>query len=76
MVKAGLGVSVLPHGVVAPHLESEGLSAIRIRRKGIRRTWFAASLKNKELPAYMTVFIRNLSKHVKQSEALALPDFA
>jgi len=75
MVKAGLGVSVLPHWVAAPHLESGGLSAIRLTHKGIKRTWFAATLKNKELPAYMKAFIRNLSRHLKQSEELALLEF-
>jgi LysR family transcriptional regulator for metE and metH len=68
MVRAGLGVSVLPHWIVAPHLESGNLSAIRLTRKGIKRTWFAATLKNKELPVYGNAFIRNLSKHLKQSE--------
>ena len=50
MVKAGMGVTVLPHWVVASWLESNELTAVPITKKGIKRTWYAATLKNKELP--------------------------
>ncbi len=77
MVKAGMGVSVLPHWVISPYaVESGDIKAIPITRRGIKRTWYAATLKNKELPPYMTVFMRNLAKHVKQSDELALLEFS
>ncbi|PWU01526.1 MAG: LysR family transcriptional regulator [Bacteroidetes bacterium] len=72
MVKAGIGVAVLPHWVVRPHVESGELIAIPISRKGIKRVWYAATLKNKQVPPYMNVFTRNLAKHLKQSEELAM----
>ena len=75
MVKAGMGVTVLPHWVVASCLESNELTAVPITKKGIKRTWYAATLKNKELPPYMYVFMRNLSKHLKHSDELAMLEF-
>jgi LysR family transcriptional regulator for metE and metH len=70
MVKAGIGVSVLPHWIVAPYVHSGEIAALPITSKGIKRTWYAATLKNKELPSYTSQFIRNLSKHLKNSETL------
>jgi LysR family transcriptional regulator for metE and metH len=75
MVKAGMGVTVLPHWVVTSWLESNELKAVPITKKGIKRTWYAATLKNKELPPYMYVFMRNLSKHLKHSDELAMLEF-
>jgi LysR family transcriptional regulator for metE and metH len=75
MVKAGIGVSVLPHWIVAPHIESGELTAVPLTRKGMKRTWYAATLKNKELPPYINVFIKNLSKHLKHSEELAMLEY-
>jgi LysR family transcriptional regulator for metE and metH len=72
MVKAGLGVAVLPHWVASPHIRNGELSAVSITRTGIRRTWYAAVLKNKILPPYMNAFIKNLSKHLKASEELSM----
>jgi len=72
MVKAGMGVAVLPHWVVSPYITSGELSAVPITRRGIKRTWYAAVLKNKELPPYMNMFIRSLAKHLKSSEELSM----
>lgn len=72
MVKAGLGVSILPNWIVKPYIVSGELVAIPVTRKGIKRIWYAATLKNKDIPPYMNVFIGKLAKHLKQSEELAL----
>jgi LysR family transcriptional regulator for metE and metH len=75
MVKAGMGITVLPHWVAASYLESNELTAVPITKKGIKRTWYAATLKNKELPPYMFAFMRNLAKHLKRSGELAMLEF-
>ena len=75
MVKAGIGVSILPHWIVAPHIESGELTAVPVTRKGMKRTWYAATLKSKEQPPYINVFIKNLSKHLKHSEELAMLEY-
>jgi len=72
MVKAGLGVAVLPHWIVKPYIESGELMAVPVTKKGIKRIWYAATLKNKHLPAYMNTFVNKLAKHLKLSEDLAM----
>jgi LysR family transcriptional regulator for metE and metH len=68
MVKAGLGVTIQPEWVAARYLQSKELEAVKITRKGFKRTWYAGVLKNKVIPSYMLSFINHLAKHMKQSE--------
>jgi LysR family transcriptional regulator for metE and metH len=70
MVKANIGVAVLPNWIIRPYVESGQLVPVQITRKSLKRTWYAATLKNKEIPPYMTSFIKTLSRHLKQSEEL------
>lgn len=76
MVKAGLGVSVLPHWIVRPYIESGELIALPVTRKGIKRVWYAATLKNKDLHPYMNAFVGKLARHLKLSEELAMYDYS
>lgn len=71
MVKAGLGVAVLPNWVVRPYLESGQLRAVRITEERVLRTWYAATLKTKQLPPYTTAFIEQLASYMHQSEGYA-----
>ncbi|MCW3110468.1 MAG: LysR family transcriptional regulator [Segetibacter sp.] len=71
MVKAGIGVAVLPNWIIKPYMALGGLIAIPIK-KSIKRTWYAAVLKNKQQPAYVYSFIKNLSQSLKTSEEYAL----
>ena len=75
MVTAGIGVTVIPHWVARPYIDSGELVAIPVTRRGIKRVWYAASLKNKQLPPYMNAFMKNLAKHLKQSEELAMLEY-
>jgi len=65
----------LSHWIVAPYIEAGELTAVPVTRKGIKRTWYAATLKNKELPPYINGFIKNLSKHLKHSKELAMFEY-
>jgi LysR family transcriptional regulator for metE and metH len=65
MVKGGLGFTVLPNWVVYPYIKSKELKAIKISKKGIKRTWHAGVLKNRVIPPYMNSFISMLAKHMK-----------
>ncbi|HEX6180284.1 MAG TPA: LysR family transcriptional regulator [Chitinophagaceae bacterium] len=67
LVKAGIGVAALASWAVKPHIDSGELVSVRITEKGIRRTWYAATLKNKQVPVYTTLFIRSLARHLKMS---------
>ncbi|GAB4023615.1 LysR family transcriptional regulator [Spirosoma koreense] len=71
MVKAGLGVAVLPNWVVKPYLQSGQLSAVRITEKRVLRTWYAATLKTKQLPRYTTAFIEQLASYMHTREGYA-----
>ncbi|GAB2547438.1 LysR family transcriptional regulator [Spirosoma aerophilum] len=73
MVKAGLGVAVLPNWVVKPYLQSGQLVAVRITEKRVLRTWYAATLKTKQLPPYTITFIEQLASYMKASDGYACP---
>ena len=73
MVKAGLGVAVLPNWVVRPYLQSGQLSAVWITENRVLRTWYAATLKNKQLPPYTTAFINKLASYMKELDGYACP---
>ena len=75
MVKGGLGFTVLPNWVINSYVKSKELKAIKISKKGVKRTWYAGVLKNKVIPPYMTSFINKLAKHMKQSDELKLSSF-
>lgn len=71
MVKAGLGVAVLPNWVVRPYLQSGQLSAVRITEERVLRTWYAATLKSKQLPPYTTAFIEQLASYMAELDGYA-----
>ena len=68
MVKAGLGVTIQPQWVATRYLQSGELVAVKITRKGLKRTWYAGVLKNKVIPVYTQSFIQELARHMRQSE--------
>ena len=72
MAKGGLGFTVLPNWVVNSYVRSGELKAIKISKKGVKRTWYAGVLKNKVIPPYMTSFISKLAKHMKLNDELKL----
>jgi LysR family transcriptional regulator, regulator for metE and metH len=73
MVKAGIGVTVLPNWIIKSYLPLGGMVAIPIR-KAIKRTWYAAVLKSKVQPSYVQTFIESLSRTLKTSEEYALAE--
>jgi LysR family transcriptional regulator, regulator for metE and metH len=68
MVKAGIGFSILPNWVALPYLKTKELAAVRITRKGIKRSWYAGVLKDKVLPPYVDTFIQMLARNMKACE--------
>ena len=73
MVKAGLGVAVMPNWVVRPYLQSGQLVAVPITEHRILRTWYAATLKSKQLPPYTTAFIEQLASYMRVLDGYACP---
>lgn len=70
MVKAGMGVTVLPKWSIANALTSKEIKAIRITKAGLFRKWFAASLSDSTPTPFMQEFIRLL---IKQGPASRRP---
>jgi len=63
MIRAGVGIGVMAKWAVAPQIEAGAVSAIPLTRKGLRRRWVAAMLKNKAAPAYLLEFVRLLANN-------------
>jgi LysR family transcriptional regulator for metE and metH len=63
MIKAGVGVGVMARWAIAPQLEAGSVRAVPLTKKGLRRRWAAAMLKNKSAPAYLLEFVRLLANN-------------
>jgi LysR family transcriptional regulator for metE and metH len=61
MIKAGVGISVMARWAVAPQVAAGAVRTIPLTKKGLRRRWAAAMLKNKSAPAYLLEFVRLLA---------------
>lgn len=65
MVQAGVGVAVLARWAVAPYIETRKVSAIPLKRPGLRRVWQAVRLETPTAPAYLAEFIDRLARHCR-----------
>jgi LysR family transcriptional regulator for metE and metH len=57
MVRAGMGVSVLPRWSVEPAIRDGIIRALRITRHGVYRQWTAVQLAAREEPPYVRSFL-------------------
>src|SRR5687768_12662567 len=62
MVKAGLGVSVLPTWSIEPAIESGLVKAVRITKAGVFRRWDAATLAAAPPSPFLEYFVKELTK--------------
>lgn len=65
MVKAGVGISALASWIVKPELESGELVAVRVTRRGIRRSWSGVTRAKGPAPAYIDHFLAILADNLK-----------
>lgn len=65
MVKADMGVAVMPEWSLKPYLRSSQLKGLRLTRKGIKRPWYVATLKSDHEPPHVRSFIKHLAQSVK-----------
>ena len=70
MVKAGMGVSVLPRWSIVNVIASGEIKPIRITKSGVFRKWFAATLRDVAPTPFMEEFVRLL---IKQGPASKKP---
>jgi LysR family transcriptional regulator for metE and metH len=64
MVKAGIGIAVLPKWTLRPYMESNNLSMKRINSKGLIRKWFAATLKTSKKNNHIDFFTQLLKNEI------------
>jgi LysR family transcriptional regulator for metE and metH len=64
MVKAEMGIMVMAKWALQPYLRDGVLKAVRIGKNGLKRTHFAATLSNKEVPEYQHRFIEFLQREI------------
>jgi LysR family transcriptional regulator for metE and metH len=63
MVKAGMGVSVLPRWSIVNVIAAAQIVPIRITRQGVFRKWFAATLRDAPRTPFVDEFLRLLVQH-------------
>ena len=68
MVAAQLGVTVIAKWSATPYLKNKELSYLPVTSKGLKRTWYAACLKEAQLPLYTKKFIELLAEFNSKSE--------
>ena len=62
MVKAGMGVSVLPTWSIAPAISSGAVRALRIMKSGVYRQWNAATLASAADSPFLDYFLQVLAR--------------
>lgn len=67
MVKAGFGMTVLAKWAANPYLQSKELKALKLTKAGLRRTWYAVTLKDERAPGYLRAFAEYLSSSHPQA---------
>jgi len=62
MVASGLGLALLARWAVAPHLKSGRLLARPFTARGLRRTWYAGTLRGQPCSPYLSEFVELLAE--------------
>jgi LysR family transcriptional regulator for metE and metH len=73
MVKAGLGVSFLAEWAAKPELDRGTLVAVRLGRKGFKRTWNAITLRDADASPLLDSFVDHLGATLQAGKSVARP---
>jgi LysR family transcriptional regulator for metE and metH len=65
MVKADMGVLVMPRWALKPHLNSNHVKTIKVTSEGLHRQQFIALLKQEDRPEYFDYFITFLRQEIE-----------
>ena len=60
LVRAGIGITVMADWAVRPYERRGGIRAIPVSKGGVRRQWYAATLRQERAPAYRDRFVEAL----------------
>ncbi|WP_046246296.1 LysR family transcriptional regulator [Hymenobacter terrenus] len=64
LVKAGLGVKVMPSWAAKHYLHSGQIKAVRVGAEGLFLQYYAARLRNKDYPLYFECFLNTLRQEI------------
>lgn len=73
MVKAGLGVTVLPRWTAAPFLVDGTIVAKRVAGQGAYRTWHSVTRKNPAHADALAALINDIARHMARKTSVARP---
>jgi len=65
MVKADMGVLVMPRWALKPHLNSNHVKTVKVTSEGLHRQQFIALLKQEDRPEYFDYFITFLRQEIE-----------
>ncbi|HTJ50540.1 MAG TPA: LysR family transcriptional regulator [Cyclobacteriaceae bacterium] len=65
MVKADMGVLVMPRWALKPHLNSNHVKTVKVTTEGLHRQQFIALLKQEDRPEYFDYFITFLRQEIE-----------
>lgn len=64
MVKANMGVNVMAKWIIKPYLDDKDIALVPVTKRGIHRTWYAATLNQESPPQYMKNFLEHLKCNI------------
>jgi LysR family transcriptional regulator, regulator for metE and metH len=62
MASAGIGVAFLARWAIERYVHAGRVVARPLNKSGFRRNWYAATLRNRPIPAYLTEFVSLLAR--------------
>jgi LysR family transcriptional regulator, regulator for metE and metH len=69
MVSAGLGIALLAQWAVRQYVSAGKIVARPVKKSGLHRQWYAATLRNQPATPYMTEFVNLLAQSCSQEWA-------
>ncbi|MBX2843791.1 MAG: LysR family transcriptional regulator [Flammeovirgaceae bacterium] len=65
MIKAEMGISVMPKWTLKPYLAQSAINTIKVTPEGLHRNWYVARLKDRNFPSYFDCFISFLRQEIQ-----------
>ena len=70
MVKADMGIMVIPYWTLKPYLNNNELKIVKVTAEGLYRHQYVALLKNDSYPEYLNYFIKFLGEEMQNYQTL------
>jgi LysR family transcriptional regulator for metE and metH len=70
MARANLGIAVMARWAIEPAMKAGGICAVPITKRGIRRHWFATTIREQRPPGHLRAFVEHLSAAAQGTRGL------